>query len=247
MRERVRSMRDRPRGTSPEAAATDTDHAPRDPVSEALAADPGHALWAQFHQLVRDAAPQVAVEVGSRARSGNVYRDWLPETCRYVGFDVLAGPNVDVVGDAHRLSAHLDCASVDVAWSISTFEHLAMPWVAAVELGRVMKLGGLVYVQSHQTWPVHDAPWDFWRFSKFGWDTLFHSYSGFEVIAAEMGEPASVRAHIQHPPTIGLEDQPSFLFSAVIARKIGESDLRWEVPLDEVLRGSRYPAGEITS
>ena len=70
-----------------------------------------------------------------------------------------------------------------------------MPWVAAVELGHVMRLGGLVYVQSHQTWPVHDAPWDFWRFSKYGWDTLFHTYSGFEVIAAEMGEPASIRAH----------------------------------------------------
>jgi hypothetical protein len=231
MRARVRSLLDRTREASPVDLATDL----------------GHALWPQFHQLVRDAAPQVAVEVGSRARSGNIYRDWLPDTCRYVGFDVHAGPNVDVVGDAHQLSSHLERDSVDVAWSISTFEHLAMPWVAAVELGHVMKLGGLVYVQSHQTWPVHDAPWDFWRFSKFGWDTLFHKYSGFEVIAAEMGEPASVRAHVQHPPTIGLEDQPAFLFSAVIARKIGESDLRWEVPLDEVLRGSRYPSGEITT
>lgn len=211
-----------------------------------LAADPGHALWPQFHQLVRDAAPEVAIEVGSRARSGNLYREWLPDTCRYVGFDVHSGPNVDVVCDAHRLSAYIDHGSVDVAWSISTFEHLAMPWVAAVELGRVMRVGGLLYVQSHQTWPVHDAPWDFWRFSKFAWDALFNSYSGFEVIAAEMGEPASVRAHIQHPPTIGLEDQPSFLFSAAIVRKIGESDLRWDVPLEEVLRGSRYPAGEIT-
>ena len=119
MRERVRSMLEGTREASPGK----------------LSADPGHALWSQFHQLVRDPAPQVAVEVGSRARSGNLYRDWLPDTCRYVGFDIHAGPNVDVVGDAHRLSAHIDHGCVDVAWSISTFEHLAMPWVAAVELG----------------------------------------------------------------------------------------------------------------
>ena len=78
-----------------------------------------------------------------------------------------------------------------------------------------------------------------------GQDKLYLILEGSGLV--QIGDRPVHAAHVQHPPTIGLEDQPAFLFSAVIARKIGESDLRWEVPLDEVLRGSRYPSGEITT
>ncbi|MCD4527009.1 hypothetical protein [Nocardioides sp. cx-173] len=94
------------------------------------------------------------------------------------------------------------------------------------------------------TWPVHDAPWDFFRFSKHAWQTLFNPQTGFEIVAAEHGEPASVRSRVPHPPTIGLSHQPAFLNSCCIVRKISETTLRWDVSVDEVLQGSEYPKGE---
>ncbi len=39
------------------------------------------------------------LEIGSRARSGNAYRQWFPEKLDYLGIDVHPGPNGDVVGD----------------------------------------------------------------------------------------------------------------------------------------------------
>ena len=81
----------------------------------------------------------------------------------YVGCDVVDGENVDVVPDAHRLSKALD-RTFDYVYSISTFEHLLMPWVVATEINHVMNIGGVGYIQSHQMWPVHDVPSDYFRF-----------------------------------------------------------------------------------
>ena len=62
----------------------------------------------------------------------------------YTGIDIVAGENVDVVGDAHQLSEYFDEDCFDAVFSISTFEHLAMPWKAAIEINRVMKTGGVL-------------------------------------------------------------------------------------------------------
>jgi SAM-dependent methyltransferase len=206
----------------------------------AAASNPVGKLNARFHEIVRGTPTPAVLEIGSRSRSGNVYRDWMPAGCRYTGFDVLEGPNVDVVGDAHTLSKHFEADQFDAVYAISTFEHLAMPWVAAAEINRVMKPGGVVFIATHQTWPVHDAPWDFYRFSEYAWVTLFNSYSGFEIISAAMGEPGQIVANVANGATLGLELQPAFLSSAVLARKVGSTDLKWDADVAAVVE-SAYP------
>jgi SAM-dependent methyltransferase len=216
-------------------------HALNDIAGRALADDPVPALTRTFHEAV-SAMPQPRVlEVGARARSGNVYRSWLPGGATYVGCDILPGDNVDVVGDAHRLSEFLPPNSFDALYSVSTMEHLAMPWLAAVEMNRVLKPGGVMFHATHQTWPVHDAPWDFYRFSEFSWVTLFNRFSGFEILGTAAGEPGKVVANVLHPATNGLELQPAFLSSAVLVRKVGETDLHWAADAAAVVRDA-YPA-----
>src|SRR5271167_4950120 len=82
------------------------------------------------------------LEIGSRARSGIIRRQ-LFDGKQYTGIDVLDGPNVDIVGDAHLLSAHIMPESVDAVYSVSTFEHLAMPWKVAIELNKILRTGGV--------------------------------------------------------------------------------------------------------
>ena len=211
-----------------------------DVAQRALAGNPVRALNLRFQDAVRAVPAPRVLEVGARARSGNVYRSWLPEGATYVGTDIVDGENVDAVGDAHRLSQFLPVDSFDAAYSVSTMEHLAMPWVAAVEMNRVLKPGGVAYVATHQTWPVHDAPWDFYRFSEYSWHTLFNRYSGFEILEVAAGEPGHVVAHVVHPPTNGLELQPAFLSTAVLARKTGPTDLVWAADAGAVVAGA-YP------
>jgi SAM-dependent methyltransferase len=210
-------------------------------LSRNLGADPFNRLYLRFHEMVRSLESPTVVEVGSRARSGNLHVGWLPEDSTYRGFDVIDGPNVDVVGDAHKISQYFPNSSVDAIFSLSTMEHLAMPWKAVVEMNSILRSGGLVFAATHQTWPVHDAPWDFWRFSSFAWAALFNESTGFEILDVAMGERASVVADFLTPSTAGLDEQPAFLGSAVIAKKVGPTSLDWDVDLRRTTDAD-YPA-----
>lgn len=208
--------------------------------NRALDDDPVFALNRRFQKEVRKLADPRILEVGSRARSGNIYREWLPVGATYVGCDILPGDNVDVVGDAHNLSSLVPVDHFDAIFSQSTMEHLAMPWIVAAEMNRVLRPGGVVYVASHQCWPVHEAPWDFYRFSEYSWATLFNRYSGFEIVEVAAGERGKVVADVLHPATSGLELQPAFLSSAVLAHKIAPTDLRWAADATSVVQDT-YP------
>jgi Methyltransferase domain len=206
-----------------------------------LASDPYHALLRTFAEQMHARNARRVLELGARARSGSAKDDFLPAGCELVGLDIVDGPGVDVVGDAHQLSKHFPPESFDGCYSISTFEHLAMPWKAALELNAVMKTGGLVFIATHQSWPVHDAPWDFFRFSDNAWTSLFNPATGFEVVETAMGLRGSLVADDVSRETLGLDREPCFLGSAVIVRKTGPSALRWGVELDEITP-SAYPA-----
>lgn len=203
--------------------------------------DPYHRLQARFFASLAELGDDGAVlEIGSRSRSGNTRRDLVRRGVAYTGVDILDGDNVDVVGDAHRLSELVERDRFDAVFCVSTFEHLAMPWKVALEMGAVLKVGGTAMIATHQTFPVHDAPWDFWRFSDSAWHALFNAATGFEVLETALGERASVVADFCHGPVAGLPLEPAYLGSAALVRKVGASDLRWDVDMADIT-SSVYP------
>ncbi|HPW56991.1 MAG: class I SAM-dependent methyltransferase [Thermoanaerobaculaceae bacterium] len=121
-----------------------------------------------FRERVRALPAPRVLELGTRrvdptapSRRGA----WVPHAALYLGVDVAPGPDVDLVADAHQLAAAVGEARFDLVIACSVFEHLARPWIAAVEIARVLRPGGLVFVQTHQTFPLHAHPHDYWRFS----------------------------------------------------------------------------------
>lgn len=113
-------------------------------------------LWQFLSDQVNHPDKQV-LEIGSRSVvSDALWKQHLPD-CSYTGFDVHPGPNVDVVGDAHQLSQYFD-RQFDLVFSLAVFEHLAMPWVVAEEIARVLKPGGLVVVETHFSYSMHERP-----------------------------------------------------------------------------------------
>ncbi len=206
--------------------------------------DAGHACWYHFLDALQKFDGGDALEIGSRARSAITRRQLIPAKLGYVGMDILPGPNVDLVGDAHQLSAVVGPRKFVAAFSLSVFEHLAMPWKVALELNRVLVPGGLVFVNTHQTWPLHEMPCDFWRYSNDTWPCLFNAMTGFEIVEVAQGEPAQVHGLWDSPVARHLPESPAFLTSNVIARKIGETKLEWPVPTAVASPGS-YPAGEL--
>jgi hypothetical protein len=200
-------------------------------VSSSIESDPYHALTRRFFELCRaqgEQQPSTVLEIGSRSRSGRIRREMVAPM-EYVGLDVLEGENTDIVGDAHELSSLLPRTHFDAAFALSTFEHLAMPWKVVVELNRVLKPGAHVFIASHQAFPLHDAPWDYWRFSTSAWHALFNDATGFRILDTAMGESAHIVASMEHEVVRGLDEQPAFLASAVLAEKVAETTLDWQV------------------
>jgi SAM-dependent methyltransferase len=211
----------------------------KDPLS-ALNTDPFHRAGARFWETVQGMTAGSVLEIGSRNRTGVVRKSLVPSAFRYTGFDIVPGKNVDVIGDAHFLSRYFPPNSFDVCFAYSVFEHLLMPWKVVVELNRVMKSGGIVMVVTHQTWPLHEEPWDFWRFSSHAWCGLFNREAGFEVLESVMGEQASIVPHILYPIVSGMDRQRCCLGSLVVARKVGDTALQWNVDAALLLK-QNYP------
>ena len=193
-----------------------------------------------FDWIDESPEPLSVLELGSRARSGNTNRNQISNRHHYTGVDLCEGENVDIVADAHSLSDHFKPDSIDAVFAISVFEHLAMPWKAAIELNRIMRMGAIAMFLTHQTWPLHDEPFDFWRYSSESWHAIFNQSTGFKVVEAAMGDEAHITSTLQGSATLFPDDSVCYLASGVIVEKIGNTNLSWDVPVDEICRGS-YP------
>ena len=217
-----------------------------DALTNAANGDPYFQSWENFLQSLTQFESGAVLELGSRARSSITRRHRIPERLEYIGLDILAGRNVDVVGDAHELSGIFPEKRFVAVFSTSVFEHLAMPWKAVLELNKILLHGGIVYTSTHQTWPPHEEPWDFWRFSQHSWSTLFNVATGFEVLEAVVGEPARVHPCRTSDVTREMYQSIAWLGSASIVRKIGETSLDWPVPVSAITP-TNYPTGELNA
>jgi hypothetical protein len=215
-----------------------------DALTNAAWGDPYFQSWENFIASLSQFESGAVLEVGSRARSAITRSHRIPKQLSYVGMDILAGPNVDVVGDAHELSSLFAGRKFVAIFSTSVFEHLLMPWKVALEMNKILEPGGIVYTSTHQTWPVHEEPWDFWRFSKTTWHALFNPATGFAVTEAVVGEPARIHACRTSTVTRDMPASPAYLGSACLAKKVSETTLSWPVPLSTAV-ASMYPAGNL--
>jgi len=138
-----------------------------------------------FLQRVRSIDDPCVLEVGTRrsdpARPTH-HRDWVPHALEYVMLDVTEGLDVDMVADLHSLPLPTDTYDVIIASSV--FEHLERPWIAAREVVRVMRPGGAAYIQTHQSFPLHGYPNDFFRFSIEALFVIFRDAGAGECIAS---------------------------------------------------------------
>ena len=139
----------------------------------------------------------------------------------YVMCDILPGRDVDVVGDLHGLPASWT-ASFDAFLAHAVFEHLERPWIAAQEVARILKPGGICLVATHQCFPLHGYPSDFFRFSKEALSLIFRD-AGMKVLEVAYNSRATITApaHVVEP---AFHEQwnatwPSYIEVAVFASK----------------------------
>jgi SAM-dependent methyltransferase len=212
------------------------------PLKNDSSKSPYHEIFQGFVQRTNQLNQYKILELGARNVTGIVRRNIFKEYREYVGFDIHEGENVDVIGDIHQLSTYFPENSFDAVYSVSVFEHLAMPWKAVLEINKVMKEGGLLMISTHPTWPAHELPWDFWRFSESSFTSLLNPITGFEILSCQEGYlchivPFETDVHLRE-----MLRAEANLNVAVLARKIAPPDsrLKWEIDTNEII-SNMYP------
>lgn len=124
------------------------------------------------------------------------HKSWVPDASTYVMTDIAAGTDVDIVSDAHRLGETFGKHTVfprrfDVVIAVSVWEHLRRPWVAMESVHDIMFSEGLLYIATHQTFPLHGYPDDYYRFSDQALRTMAED-AGFEVVEVGYTYPCSI-------------------------------------------------------
>ncbi len=101
---------------------------------------------------------------------------------KYLGVDISAGPNVDIVlPSAYTFPFADDYA--DVVVSGQAFEHIEFFWLSWQEMVRVLKPGGYIFLIAPSRGAEHRYPVDCWRFYPDGFRALA-KYGNMEIIEA---------------------------------------------------------------
>jgi hypothetical protein len=173
-------------------------------------------IWNQFVLALREVPEARILELGT-CRSDRdrptISRHLFPGAAEYIGTDFQAGLDVDVVADAHALSQSFAPEYFDGIVSLSTFEHLKYPFLAAHEILKCLKIGGRLFVQTHQTFQLHAYPSDYFRFSTEALAAMFPKEMGFRVDTTLHEFPAEIHS------VLGVT-KPAFLNSCIVGTKV---------------------------
>ncbi|MBU3663461.1 MAG: class I SAM-dependent methyltransferase [Bacteroidetes bacterium] len=99
----------------------------------------------------------------------------------YVGCDIVQSSNncVDIVSEATNIP--LEGNIFDTVFSTQTIEHIGDFQLMLNEAYRLAKNDGIFILAGPMYWPLHEEPYDFYRFTKHGFAFSLKK-AGFEVI-----------------------------------------------------------------
>lgn len=91
--------------------------------------------------------------------------------------DPSRGP--DLVDDISRSS--IESNAFDAVVMMEVLEHVKEPSRAAAELHRILKPNGVLILSTPFVFPIHDRPFDFYRYTRHGLAYLFEPFEGLSI------------------------------------------------------------------
>jgi 2-polyprenyl-3-methyl-5-hydroxy-6-metoxy-1,4-benzoquinol methylase len=150
----------------------------------------------------------------------------------YVMTDYQNGIDVDVVCDLHKTDNIFEKESFDLILSFSTFEHLKYPQLCSHNLMKMLKIGGRIFIQTHQTYPLHGYKYDYFRFSREALKSIFSKKMNFITITSYFTHDCVI---IPHNTQIVWNDvAESYLNVVYIGEKCGKTPEEYIYDIDDV-------------
>ena len=113
---------------------------------------------------------------------------------RYHDLNLVASdiPNT-IIADITGCADVIPDASFDVVFSSDVFEHIDRPWLAASEIARILRPGGIAITHTLFSWRNHPCPIDYWRYSAECLEFLFADLTclekGYDLSQRRVDEP----------------------------------------------------------
>lgn len=103
------------------------------------------------------------LDIGGQDINGSLRKPFEDVGAEYICVDIEAGKNVDIVVKPGE-SLPFETGSIDIIISTSCFEHDPCFWMSFIEMCRILKIDGFIYVNAPSNGYYHNYPIDNWRF-----------------------------------------------------------------------------------
>jgi len=124
------------------------------------------------------------LDLGSQDVNGAYKKIFEGLHWKYIGVDIGAGRNVDIILKDMYKWEEFSSDSVDVIISGQAFEHIEFFWLTMREISRILKPSGVCCIIAPSSGTEHRHPVDCWRFYSDGFKALA-KWAGLSVIFVE--------------------------------------------------------------
>lgn len=177
-----------------------------------------------------DKAHLKVIDIGSYDVNGSYRPFFTRDGWQYIGVDLVGGPNVDITLESpYRLP--FPSHSVDLIVSGQAFEHIEFFWLTWLEMARVLKPGGLIFLLAPSRGYEHRHPQDCWRFYPDSYHALA-KYASLDLLEVHTDwEPHEDKDSAPWGDTVGVFKQRSHMSWLVRFRRVVMQQLRyWVMP-----------------
>jgi SAM-dependent methyltransferase len=148
--------------------------------------DERHSEFLSYKYLLKDLKETLSMytkgsvlDIGCGNKPYEVYLS--PAVTKYVGCDIVQSSKecVEIICDAGSIP--LEDSIFETVLSTQTIEHVENHQGLVNEAFRLLKNGGHFIVSGPLYWPLHEEPYDFFRFTKHGFRYILEK-AGFTIV-----------------------------------------------------------------
>jgi SAM-dependent methyltransferase len=123
--------------------------------------------------FLKDFVPSkgLVLDIGNQGKT-NPSGDYIIKS-----LDISATSRPDYIADITISNPHIDSNSFDAIMCAEVLEHVVDPFAATVELYRILRRGGCMFVSVPLNARIHGPVPDCWRFTEFGLKVMFRDWN----------------------------------------------------------------------